>query len=268
MGPNKYSRAVQNMHPAERAELARAVGAEQRSVLFNKYFSTVRFQAAVTGTFTYTFAAGTELRAFGYAQGDPMNTAVIGFPAGRVATPADTNLISASETIGGERVIIEGISIYLHEDSDAQLAQVLFPNVSVTLAMNGARQLWPLGTMSMLPCSAGLTGLGTSFVTAPDIASSIARPLGALTNGVSEASNFYPLPQPIFWEPKGAADSTMICKLRVEQTSAYTTLLAADRAAAAGIAAWTHPAGTAIGTYVDVKVCFWSRQVAPLSQNA
>jgi len=265
---NRMANIVNRMHPQDKAALASALAGEQRSVLFNKYFSTVRFQAAVSGTFTYTFAQGTELRAFGYAQGDDMSVAGIGFPAGRSASPADTNLISASETISGERVVIEGISIMLHEDSDAQLAQVLFPNVSVTLAMNGARQLWPLGTLSMLPCSGGLTGLGTSYVTAPDIASSVARPVGSLTNGVAEASNFYPLPEPIFWEPKGAADSTLLCKLKVEQTCSYTTLLAADRAAAAGIAAWNHPAGTAIGTFVAVKVCFWSRQVSPRSQNA
>lgn len=259
---------LNSLPAAQKMALLKQLAGNMRTKTFNNYFSTVRFQAAVSGTFLYTFAAGTELRAFGYAQGDPMNTAVIGFPAGRVATPADTNLISSSETISGEQVLIEGLSIMPHEDSDAQLMQVLWPNVSVTLQLNGAQLQFPIGTLAMMPGSGGLSGTGTSYVTAPDIASSVARPVGALQNGWATVDNFYPFPEPVIWQPKGGADSTLIVKLRVEQASTYQTLLTADRAAAAGIAAWTHPSGTALGTYVDVKVRLWSRQISPRSQNA
>ena len=262
------AQVLNSLPAAQKMQILKTLAAGMRTKTFNNYFSTVRFQFTVAAGFTYTMAKNTELRAFGYAQGDDMSVATIGFPAGRVATAADTNLISASETISGEQVIIEGMSIMPHEDSDAQLMQVLWPNVSVTLQLNGAQLNFPLGTLAMMPGSGGLQGLGSSYVTAPDIASSIARPVGALTNGEPCVDNFYPFPEPVLWQPKGGADSTLIVKLRVEQTSAYTTLLAADRVAAAGIAAWNHPVGTAIGTYVDVKVRLWSRQISPRSQNA
>jgi hypothetical protein len=246
---------------------------QQQFSLWNKYYSTVRFQATVAAGFTYTFAQGLELRAFGYAVGQDMGP--VGFPSGTTpATLADTNLQKPGETVAGETVTVYGISLLLTSDSDAQLAKMLWPNISCLLSLNGDNQVFKLGTPEFIPQAGGLCGFGDSYVVTPSLAESLSTRSGVLNNGLAQVANFFPFPEPIIWRPSGNADSALIVKLKVERPVVYTTLVAADRAAVAGssttqgTAAWNHPTGTALGTYVTVKCHLHSRQTADRSQNA
>lgn len=249
-------------------QLEAAVARAKRVSTWNKYYSKVRFQFALTGAgpFVYTCPAGTEQRAFGYSFGQDMSA--VGFPAGTNATLADTNLQQAGVTNAGETVLVYGISLQLCETSDPTLAALLWPNLSVALSLNGDQTSFKLGTAAMVPGSGGLHGQGLSLVAAPAIAEPIASRVGSVSNGVPSVSNFYPIPEPVVWAASGSPDSNLIIKLRCERAAAYTTQLAADRAAAAGIMAWTHPAANGPGTFVDCLVSLWSRQVSGRSQNA
>lgn len=255
------------MNPTERAAFDKALLSSQKFSLWNKYYSRVRAQASVTTGptgYTYTFASGTELRAFGYAIGQSMDG--VGFPAATIATPADTNLIKASETISGENVIIYGMSLLLDADSDAGLAQVLVPNLSVTISMNGDQNSYRLGNAQVVPGGGGLYGFGESRVEVPTLNSSLSNISGALANGLPHSDDFYPFPQPISWTSAGRADSTFIVKLRVEREVNFTTA-SLDRAAGAGVAAWTHPSPPDRGTFVGFTVHLFSQQISPRSQN-
>ena len=255
------------LNPADRAAFDRQLLASQKFSLWNKYYSRVRCQSTVTtgaAGYTYTFAGGTELRAFSYAIGQAMDG--VGFPSSTIATPADTNLIKASETISGENVAIYGLSLLLDADSDAGLAQVLVPNLSVTISMNGDQNSYRLGNAQVVPGGGGLYGFGESRVEVPALNQSVTNISGALANGMPHSDDFYPFPQPIAWTSAGKADSTFIVKLRIERTVSFTTT-ELDRAAASGVAAWTHPEGTARGTYVGFTVHLFSQQVSPRSQN-
>lgn len=237
---------------------------------WNTYFSTINFPFAVAGTFTYTVSAGTSYKAFSYGIGQDM--AIVGFPTSTPATNADTNLQKANETQSGEMVRIYGISLLPTSDSDAFLTKIIWPNLSVSLVMNGS-QIQRLGTPEFIPGAGGLTGFGDSYVQAPSQLESFSRSSGALTNGLAQVSNFKPFPEPIVWNPSGQMDSTLNIAVTCERNTIATTLLAADRAAQAagantsGAAPWVHPTGTAIGTYVKIKVLIHSRQDGARSQN-
>lgn len=264
MHPATVAAAYSQLSQKDKRAVQKALAGKTST--WNKYYSTVRFAFTVTGTFVYTVPAGTQARAFGYAIGQDLSAA--GFPAGTPATAAETNLIKPSETIAGEKVLIFGASLMLDEDSDAELAKILWPKLSVILAMNGDQQQYKLGTAAMVPCSGGLTGMGDSYVAVPPLSDTYQSRVGNLTNGAPFVANFYPFPEPIVWSPSGAGDSSLVMKLTAERAAVYTTLAAADRAGAAGVAAWTHPSvAGALGTFVDIRVAFWSRQVSPRSEN-
>lgn len=244
-----------------------AAAAQQRYSTWNKYYSTVRFQFARTGAgpFTWTVAAGTELRAFGYGLGQDMGG--VGFPSGTSpATLAETNLQQASATLAGEKVRIWGMSCLLTSDSDAFLAKLLFPNLSVQLSLNGDQTVFKLGTPEIIPGGGGFNGFGDSFIQQPPLPDTYVSRSGAMSNGLPHAGNFYPFPQPVIWSPQGETDSNLVVKIKAERAVSTTST---DRAGAAGVAAYTSPAATAgtLGTYVTLKVHFWSRQNAPRSVN-
>lgn len=267
MPASPIQNVLSQMSPEERNALKREIISAQKFSLWNKYYSRVRCQASVsTGAtgYTYTFQGGTELRAFSYAIGQAMDG--VGFPSATIATAADTNLIKASETISGENVSMYGLSVLLDSDSDAGLAQVLAPNVSVTVSMNGDQNAYRLGNVQTIPGGGGLYGFGESRVEVPALNASVQQISGALANGLPHSDDFYPFPQPVLWSSAGRADSTFIVKLRVERTVSFSTT-ELDRAAAAGVAAWTHPTPPERGTYVGFTVHLFSRQISPRSQN-
>ena len=264
MQPIHVAQAYNQLDAKGKRAVQRALAGKTST--WNKYYSTIRFAFNVAAGFTYTVPAGTQFRAFGYAIGQDLSAA--GFPAGTPATSAETNLIKPSETIAGEKVVIFGASLMLDEDSDAELAKILWPKLSVIVALNGDQQQYKLGTAGMIPCSGGLTGMGDSYVQVPPLSDTYQSRCGNITNGAPFVANFYPFPEALIWSPSGAGDSSLVVKLTAERQAQFTTQLAADRAGAAGVAAWTHPsAAGALGTFVDVRVTFWSRQLSPRSEN-
>ena len=240
------------------------------------YYSRVRFQFTNTtaggppATNTWTIAAGTEVKAFNYAQGQQIAGA--GFGTSFTATPLETNLIKQSETVAGEAVKIFGISFMLDSDADAELTRLLFANTSVRLGLNGDQQLYQLGPLSMLPGGGGLHGVGRTDVIEPDLTARFAM-VGALTNGLPGRSNFYLLPTPILWMPPGGSDATLVITCRVERAISFTSLNRVAQAPGAnttGAQAFTAPTSTAntLGSYSGGWFVLHSVTKSPRSANA
>ncbi len=239
------------------------------------YYSRVRFQFVNTVSSTYTntvtLAAGTELKAFNYAQGQSLTGA--GFGGSLVATALETNLIKQSETVAGEAVKIYGISFMLDSDADAELTRQVFANTSVRVGLNGDQQLYQLGPLSMLPGGGGLHGVGRTDMLTPDSISAYAM-VGSLTNGLPGRSNFYVLPTPILWLPPGGSDATLVITCRVERAISFVTTGRAVSAAASGGSgqtAYNAPTSTVantLGTYTGGWFVLHSITKAPRSANA
>jgi hypothetical protein len=244
------------------------------------YFSRVRFQFTVTAaggppaTTTVAMAAGTEVKAFNYAQGQSLAGA--GFGGGLNATSLETNLIKQSETVAGENVKVYGISFLLDTDGDAELFRLIFANTSVRLGLNGDQQVYQLGPLHMLPGGGGLHGIGRSDQVEPNLLERFAM-VGAMQNGLPGAANFFRLPTPIFWRPPGGADATLVITARVERAISFTSLNRVVQAAGAntsGAQAFTAPTGTptvtpnTLGTYCGGWFVLHSVTKAPRSQNA
>ncbi len=240
------------------------------------YYSHVRFpwtNVAAGGppaTNTWTLTAGTEVKAFNYAQNQQMGGSGFGTLN---ATPLDTNLIKQSETVAGEAVKIYGISFMLDPDADAELTRLTFANTSVRIGLNGDQQLYQLGPLCMLPGGGGLNGVGRSDVVEPSLLERFAM-VGVMSNGLPGRSNFYVLPTPILWLPPGGSDSTLVITCRVERTVSFTSLNRVAQLAGAntsGAQAFTAPTtGTAntLGTYTGGWFVLHSITKAPRSQNA
>lgn len=222
------------------------------------YYSRVRFQftAVAAGgppaTNTYTYPQGTEVKAFNYAQGQSLVGA--GFLAGSAST-VDTNLIKASETVGGESVKIYGLSFLLDSDADAELTRQIFSACSVRMGLNGDSLTYNFGPLSMLPGGGGLHGVGRSDVLEPPLGERFAL-VGCLQNGLPGRSNFYALPTPIVWQPPGGADSSLVMTVRCERAISITSLNRVVQLAGAntsGAQAFTGPvangAANVPGTY-------------------
>lgn len=267
--------ALQQMNPQHaQAMLALlAQQANQKSSLWNTYFSTIRFSPTIggtTGAQTYTVAAGTTVQAFSYGLNDSLPNAA-GFPTGAGnATDADTNLIKGSQTNAGFQLIIRGIAVLPTADSSPLLLKLLTDNVSVSIGLNGSTQTWKLGNLSFMPGAGGLYGQGRDTLQVPDLAQTTAFDPGAVVNGLPSAQNYYPFPQPLIWTPAGATDSTLVVIFRAERTIGGFTLN--PRVATAGVTAYTPPAANvAVGSNysdgVGLKVRLISQQIAPRSQN-
>ncbi|MFI5243727.1 MAG: hypothetical protein ACHQQR_00760 [Gemmatimonadales bacterium] len=268
-GAAPLAAAIAQLSPEEQKTLKKSLRMQEKSSLWNKYYSTVWFTPTLAGTFIYTIAAA-ERRAFGYRIGDDLN--VVGFPtgAGTNATRADTNLNKAAETTAGECLKIYGISLQLTEDSDALLASLLWPVLSVQIQMNGDNNNYKLGTGAMVPGGGGLKGMGLSTIVVPNTNDMVNPFIGSRSNGDPNVANFYPFPEPMYWNPSGANDSTFIVTLKAERPVVATTLLAADRVLAPGgaagpVTAWVHPAANTV--FVGIKVHLHSKQVSPRSDN-
>jgi hypothetical protein len=239
------------------------------------YYSRVRFAFANSvnsSTNTWTIAAGTECKAFNYAQGQSLSGA--GFGGSLVATPLETNLIKQSETVAGEAVKVYGISFQLDSDADAELTRLIFANTSVRLGLNGDQQLYQLGPLSMLPGGGGLHGVGRSDAIEHPLSERFAM-VGALSNGLPGALNFYKLPTPVLWMPPGGSDATLVITCRVERAISFTSTNYVGQAAAVATQtpalAYTAPttsSANTLGTYTGGWFVLHSVTQAPRSGNA
>lgn len=235
---------------------------------WNDYYSRVRVVATSGGAgASYVVAAGPELLAFGYGRGGDMTAA--GLP-GVQATPADTNITTANQTVSGEAVEVKGVGIILLGQSDAALAKAADQCISVKIKINGQTDYY-LGIPSMTPGPGGLMGFSDSGAVFPSQLEQFGY-VGAMSNGLPHCTNYCPLPEPMIWAPAGKGDSAWNIILKIERTITTPAYLAG--AARSAVAGGTGTSGVAAYTpitfgncFVDYMVVLVGRTINPLSSN-
>lgn len=237
----------------------------QRFRLWNNYYSVVRFQSTVSvvsGVTTLTFPAA-EQRPFSYRINDPLTSA--GFDASFLnATDAETNLVKAGETVAGEQLTVDGISIMPSSITDIGLWKQLIANMSVTISMDGDSHRYRLGRPDMICGSGGTFGNGQTPTLVPDLASSQFID-SSFSNGWPVVDNFYPFPEPLVWTPSGETDSNFNVVLKLVRQQVFVETA---RAAATGVAAFAPPTAVGqFGTFVDFMCRLHSMQHAARSVN-
>lgn len=258
--------------PADvRQAIGDAYGQTQITVLPLPYWSTIRFQAVLSGGPPATTATidTTDRVAFGYAIGGAMDIA--GFPAGfRQAGKADTNLKKAGETRNNEDVWVWGLACTILPTSEPALAARVWRETSLDVAV-GADNTIPLGTLDMYPGAGGLNGEGRSFLKSPPtnvagagVDGGVGAPIGFMANGWPLASNFKRFPQPFKWSKVGGGGSDS--SFNVIATP-QTTIAENIGAAVVGPPAFTPPAGTGLGSFVEVRLQLISVSVRFRSVN-
>lgn len=204
------------------------------------YYSRVRLNAVQDGD-DYTVAAGTEVLGFGYAKGQPMTAG--GFASTFIATPADTNLTAAGQTISGQRVHIHGLELQIEPCSSARLAKSLIPELSVQLSLNGGQTAILLGIPTMWPAGGGLHGGAEDLTALPNLNAEV-QLTGFFQNGVEGVQNYGAFPEGLIWEPGGNIDSNLNIIMRAERSVTVTSVSRAEDNAitnATGVEAFTQP---------------------------
>lgn len=270
---------ISTLSPAQQVALSQALAPQtsqampyvdpgptgQRFRLWNNYYSVVRFQAQVNvsgATTTLTFPP-TELRPFSYRINDPLIAAGFDSSFGN-ATDCETNLVKAGETIAGELLQVDGISLMPSSVTDIGLWKQLIANISVKVSMDGDSHAYRLGRVDMIPGAGGTFGSGITSTVLPGLTESVAID-GSFSNGWSVVDNFYPFPQPLIWSPSGETDSNLniVLKLVRQQLNVQTA-----RASGSGIAPFTPPTTVGqFGTFIDVMARLHSEQRAARSVN-
>lgn len=254
-----------------REAIARAVIGSQSTKEHWPYYSRIRFQAAAEtadGVTTYTLTAGMRPIGFSYAVGQDMQVA--GFPAGRLATLADTNLIRERSTEDGATVLVKGISISLMPYSEPVLAAAISNESFVSFEQNGGDNRYKIGKLDMLPQGGGMFGRGVSWIANPSLPDSNSHDVGFVTNGNPLSGSYMPLPQPLAWTPIGQTDSSLVMPVELFQDLQFT----ATARAAGGVpatdntAAFDPPDGIGDpGTYVDLMLMLHVESLAARGVN-
>jgi hypothetical protein len=230
MNPLSLSRSTSPSMTAAEAASLRAMQTQQR-VTDYPYYSSVCFRAdyeldetegGIVG-WHYTWHRGEVRRAFAYGRGE--EGTIGGFTTavdGRM-TLAETNLVKGNETIGGQRVELNGIAIFVKPAMtdglrfiQGRLLAQIATNVSIQISVNGDENLFPIGTLQQVPCAGGLVGTvndDLSFI--PTLTAlggvelNIGAPMPFGSNGWATRGNFYRLPSGVIWHPAGEADSML-----------------------------------------------------------
>ncbi len=210
------------------------------------YYSRIFFTAAGVdgggGSFTYDFPAGVERRAFGYAKTDPVPGAPFG-PGASDATPADTNLMTKGQTLAGQTVLIQGVSVMVQPGTDFEAARQVLSECSVSIGLNGDSQQMEMGTPLNLPGIGGLYGWGFTGLVPPSAQSNGGSEFAKLgANGVPGADNFRRVPEGLIWRPAGKTDGTLVIKFRSERRVTVGPVLSRPAQANPLILAYTPPA--------------------------
>jgi hypothetical protein len=240
----------------EQGIIAAVVGRNAAQTKWNSYYSKVRFNTTLA-SLTYTVAQGQTVTAFGYGIGQDM---AAGGRAGNPATPADTNITAANQTISGESVLIRGIGLLLMSGSDAHLAKQSDGQISVIASLNGGNPTYKLGIPTMLPGPGGFYGRSEAASVGPSPAEVVNGNIGALSNGLPSASNYFPFEEPIIWRSAGKPDSAFNVQLRAEYAfSTNVNYAIASRAAIAAVASSfvgvnVYNAPSAAATYLEFMV--------------
>lgn len=254
--------------PDVRAAIVAAGLADAKTVLPVPYWSTARIAGTVAAN---TLTVDTTARkAFQYAVGQDMTIA--GF-SGTVAQFSDTNLLRSGETLDNADVWIWGLAAELCTNSEPALAARLWRDCVVEMSLNGTQSI-KLGTLGMFPSAGGLYGVGQSAlllpaenVTGQGADGGPGAAFGSLANGNPMGGNFLKFPQPFKWGAVGNGGADASLSVIVTPTRAISIPLAATRAAAAGVGAYTQPVTGALGTFVDIRFRLVSVAVSRRSQN-
>lgn len=213
------------------------------------YWSRIRFGFSVAGALAIS-----SRQAFSYAIGDDMAPA--GFPAAvRAATMADTNLQKKGETLLNADVFVLGLTAFLTPHSDPALAKRVVEECAVTYTTDG-RSINPLARLEMIPAGGGFVGGGHSAIKTPalNVPGIVDGGEGAgqhfLNNGLAVKGNYFPMKSPILWSGVQGSDSNF--RVNFDIGRAIAEPVAAARAAAAGVAAYTPPVAIGdAGTFAD-----------------
>lgn len=233
------------------------------------YFSRGRFTSTRSATpYVYTISAGQEIRLFGYAQGGDMGAAGRGSTN---ATNADTNLVTAGQTIGGEKLTVTGVSIQICSNTiSPEMVAGIWDEISVKASTNGGSNAFLLGTPAMLPGGSGLYGAGSNYTGVQPITGG--RPVFSFfSNGLPGNLNQGVIPEGFLWDRAGQTDSNLVILMKTERAFAsnLSGTNASDKAdvtAATGILAYLYP--TAAEVFVDVRVRLYGVAEADRSANA
>lgn len=222
LGTNIRRTPQMQMTPTQAAAF-KAVDTQRRNTSY-PYYSTVSFLMGrggqAPGPYQWGLQRGEERRAFSYGKGELMTNA--GAPT-LSATPVDTNLVQAAETISGENVEIHGLAIMVKQSGlniqDAVVPQALaclMSHCSVDLSLNGDQNRFHLGCLAQMPGAGGLSGAGKD-TTGPTSLVGISNEQPFPNNGWPVRSNFFRLPEGLIWRNKGNADSQLNVIFRIER---------------------------------------------------
>lgn len=247
-----FDAQMASLPPVVRAVLGERYKGKAITALALPMYSTVRFAATVAGVIDVSTR-----KAFSYGIGQSPSGAGFAAAYGN-ATQAETNQTVGNQTLNGADFLIYGIAAAPTPDSEPAYAKRIWRETALAMSLGANNQL-PLGTLEMIPGAGGLRGIGQSAIKLPPIASpgvvdgGAGASWGFIENGQSAAGNFFRLPQPILWSGvANGVDSTF--NILCTPQRAITETVAAARAAAAGVAAFTPPAVAGDqGTYVDVR---------------
>lgn len=235
--------------PQVLAFMAEKYGTKKVQVQEYPIISSIFFEAVVAAgpPVTYTIAAGVPRTAFSYGINGDMA------PAGRAgvaATQADTTIQNAGQTRDQGDVFIYGLSCWLLEGSDPELAGDVMRETDVQIATN-AEVIWPAGRMPHYPQPGGLYGAAKSDILIPDLSGTGGFDGGAgvlesfMTNGNPSAGSFRRFENPIFWTGlAGGTDNN----LQIICTPRRAIVKTAALARAAGVAGATFDGGPAVYT--------------------
>jgi hypothetical protein len=225
MQSGRFQRVVTpQLTPCE-GQAADAIDGQERVTSW-PYYSRVKFIAtrAGGGPYTYVMQLPNEgIRAFSYGLRQPRTSAGFTLADGN-ATPVDTNLTNAYETIGGQIVAVRGLALQwvpsgnqLNEGQqggvprermlDYRFTAALNSVVSVEIGLNGDENTYKLGTIPMVPGAGGLFGGGEdiSGLAALDAPKNNPYP----NNGWPTRSNFFHVPEGLTWRQQGKADAQL-----------------------------------------------------------
>lgn len=262
-------RQLAQVPPQLRGFIAKKAIDEQRTVLQQDYWSTVRVRGTVAAN---VLTVDTTVRkAFAYSIGQTMEIAGFAAASG-AAQGCDTNLLRPSETLDNAEVYIYGLGVEICQNSEPVLAARLFRECELGLSLNGTQSI-RIGTLGMFPAGGGIYGAGRSFAAESDFA--MAGPsdggagaqIGFVSNGNPLSNNFRQFKDPFIWTSVGSngGDSSLV--ISVQPDREITIPLAASRVAAAGVAAWTQPATGDLGTFCDFRLRLFSISLGARSKN-
>lgn len=245
------------------------------------YYSTVQLRAPLNGGGdAYELGAGQSVTAFSYAEGQDRTPAGYNALDG-VATFADTNLSQAGQTISGENVQISGVAIqvmpralvfdgesgtFLNIQPDADFLGALCQSMSIELGLNGGRETFQMGTLTMVPGAGGIIQGATRTTQNPGLQDAQSRPELFPVNGTPVVANNFKMKEGMVWRNQGNRDSTLAIIFRNGRNLSIP--VEADRTGdndpanvATGEAPWTAPALLAI----ELKIFLEGLVVGPRS---